>query len=203
MYLNQYSVRVVGGNEAAGGYVEMSHGQQYSLSLRNDRLVRCDARVEVDGKHVGTWRIAANSSVTLERPAHDTGHFTFYKAGTPEARQVALNEYAPELGLIRVVFTPEQAPRPLAADAGAYGVASAGVPTYGTYTRSLSAGITKSARSAGGTGLSGRSNQQFYQADEIEYDLTQQTVIHLRLVCKDGEPRPLTEYSTPIPPPIR
>ena len=115
MYLNQFSVRVIGGNEQSGGYVELPHGKKYSLSLRNGRDVRCDARVEIDGKDVGTFRIDASRTIRLERPAHDTGRFTFYKLGTAEAHQAGLEEGNPNLGLVKVTFTPEgKVARPLA-----------------------------------------------------------------------------------------
>ena len=113
MQANSYSVRVIGGLEVAGGYVEMSHGQTYSLQLRNSRNTRCDASVYLDGKHVGTWRVPSHTSINIERPAHDKGKFTFYKVGTSEARQAQLNESSDDLGLVRVVFTPEYEVRPL------------------------------------------------------------------------------------------
>ncbi len=58
--------------------------------------------------------------------------------------------------------------------------------------------------SAGGTGLSGESTQKFGRAVEIQLDYSQETVIHLRLTAKNDidEPRPLTNYSNPVPPPI-
>ena len=53
MYMNGFSVKVIPGNEVAGGYVEIAHGTVYRLALRNDTDVRCDARVEIDGTNVG------------------------------------------------------------------------------------------------------------------------------------------------------
>jgi len=215
MYLNDFSVRIPESNEAPGGYVEMRHGQTYTLKLRNSRNVRCDARVEIDGKHVGTWRVRTNSGITLERPAHDTGQFTFYKLGTPEASAAQLNGGDPNLGLVRVTFMPERErvyptawpkpwepwPRPPwqpwpipyrhQYDWSASTKSLAEMPMAGNYQ----------SRSAGGTGLSGASGQQFVDAGHIDYDYSQQTVIHLRLVCKDDHgPRPLTSTSNPVPP---
>ena len=211
MYLNDFSVRIPEGNEAPGGYVEMRHGQTYTLKLRNSRNVRCDARVEIDGKHVGTWRIRTNSGITLERPAHDTGQFTFYKLGTPEASAAQLNGGDPNLGLVRVTFMPEkvyryptawpkwpscppyppQTPLPFRQYDWSASTKSLSMPMAGSYQ----------SRSAGGTGLSGASGQRFVDAGHIDYDYSQQTVIHLRLVCKDDHgPRPLTSASNPVPP---
>lgn len=194
MYLNNFSVRIPEGNEVSGGYVEMEHGKQYALVLRNSRPRRCDARVEVDGKHVGTWRIDSHSILALERPVHDDGRFTFYQVGTSEAGKAHLDPHDPNLGLIKVTFTPEREREELTAKAIYAGASAASAP-------SSYAGMPAS-RSAGGTGLSGHSGQRFQSVRELEYDYTQQTVIHLRLVSQSNEPRPLTSFSSPIPPAI-
>lgn len=209
MYLNDFSVRILEGIETPGGYVEMRHGQKYQLVLGNRHSVRCDVRVEIDGKHVGTWRIPRNSNITLERPVHDTGHFTFYKVGTPEAMQAAVDSGDSNLGLIKVTFTPEKVVNwtvttsyYATGDETSSWAPNAGIKGIGdnpaTYT------MQSHSRSAGGTGLSGHSGQQFTDAEYITYDYTQQTVIHLRLVAVDdySGPRPLTSFSTPVPPRI-
>jgi len=220
MYLNDFSVRVPGGTET-NGYVELPHGRQYSLVLRNARRdVRCDAEVEIDGQHVGTWRIEANSHIRLERPAHDDGRFTFYAAGTKEAQQVNLNEGSSDLGLIKVTFTPEiKMPRTLSSAAWENNIRWSYLPypssaEYGqvssnfftstgdapeqTRTCSLasaggtvsSAGQTKSADRSGGTGLSGVSGQIFNQTYPLNYDYAQRTTIHLRLILRDERQNP-------------
>lgn len=230
MYMNDFSVRIPEGCEVSGGYVELRHGQKYTLRLRNSRSVRCDAHVEVDGKHVGTWRIPAHGSFVLERPEHDTGRFTFYRLGTADAEAAQLDGSDPDLGLVKVTFTPERIRE-------RYGPGSPtwpGPPVYPPYPRwpwdrppepryrpasweysktvgsdstaskSLCASAMPSA-SPGGTGLSGESDQRFGVANRIEYDYSQETTIHLRLVCKDDRrqgPRPLTSTSNPIPPRI-
>jgi len=230
MYLNDFSVRVPEGHESSGGYVELRHGQVYTLRLRNSRNVRCDARVEVDGKHVGTWRIPANQGITLERPEHDSGRFTFYKLGTAEADAAQLNGGDPNLGLVRVTFTPERErryqwsytttpvipyppprryPRPVRPrqpydweyrTTDASNTTMDGNVSYKACSAASPKGLT-----AGGTGLSGESGQRFYNAERIEHDYSQETTIHLRLVCKENDrqgPRPLTSTSNPIPPRI-
>ena len=209
MYLNNFSVRIIGGNEAESGYVEMRHGQVYKLSLRNSRVVNCDARVTIDGKDVGTWRIPSLSSIVLARPVHDDGQFTFYKVGTREARQAQLDEYSGELGLIEVVFTPELV-EPVVYKEYSYqnqwtntgglemGACAPIVAAAGGGSQSRS----EKSLSAGGTGLSGQSNQKFGTTYKIDYDLSQRTTIYLRLVARDDGPRPLTAHSNPIPPRI-
>lgn len=209
MYLNQFSVVVDGGNEISGGYVEMAHGKQYNLRLRNDRSVRCDAHVEIDGKHVGTWRLDAHRNVILERPAHDTGRFTFYKIGSQDADRAGIFSSNPNLGLIKVTFTPELIrPVPIS---HSFSSASSSPVTYENAIFKTGRGLSSNyaamseTHGAGGTGLSGQSSQNFYEVAIMELDYLQQTVINLRLVenkLSQYEPRPLTQYSTPIPPRI-
>lgn len=208
MYLNNFSVRIPEGVDLSG-YVEMRHDTQYTLVLRNNHSVRCDAQVEIDGKYVGAWRLQPHSSFRLERPAHDPGRFTFYKMGTREAEEAALFSGNPNVGLVKVTFTPEKEMkvkvRPLVTGTiwkGSYpkDVIRAYTNDFPGTTAVCSA--SAATRSAGGTGLSGESGQHFVDAPYIDRDFSQQTVIHLRLVCKDGDPRPLTSFSTPVPPPV-
>lgn len=238
MYLNNFSVRVLGGKELPGGYVELEHGRSYCLVLRNDRPTDCDARVEIDGKAIGTWRIPHNTSTTLERPALDNGRFTFYEAASAEAGLAGLAAGDPNLGLVKVTFTPGLLPRPLTVtyagpvpkplaeglDDVAYAAPVVGplakeiddLPVWAvtnvtaasaSETAAIShAGIAHAGSfTSGGTGLSGTSMQVFGTAGPIVPDLTQQTVIHLRLVGRrvGDQPRPLTAYSTPVPPAVR
>jgi hypothetical protein len=110
MQANQYEVQIFPGVERKG-YVEMRHGSQYSIRLDNFHFTRCDASVVIDGQHVGIWRLNAMNStkgVTIERPANNSGRFTFYRSGSIEADQVQLGFVRPEmLGLVSVTFTPE------------------------------------------------------------------------------------------------
>ena len=211
MYTNQFSVRVVGGSEVDGGYVEISHGQQYSLQLRNDRDVSCDAKVEIDGKYIGTFRLGARDGMTLERSLDDDGRFTAYLAGTQDGDKAGLAPGHPDNGLIRVTFTPERKfePRPVyhgsAWDSAWHNEDGVRGGMYKTTACSYS-GAMPACRSEMGTGLSGHSGQRFVSVGALDYDYSGQTVIHLRLVgrkyASDG-PRPLVPHTTPIPPPVR
>lgn len=192
-----------------GGYVEIPHNTPYALILANKRTVRADAHIEIDGKEIGTWRLNAGDTFRLERPANDTGRFTFYKVGTAEAQAAQLSESDPRLGLVKVTFTPERTPRPLRADVNIV-LRGQTYPTYSspTFTSTNDAPVSMTTKSmfqsAGGTGSSGESAQQFISVAALDYDYSQQTVIHLRLVARNGqEPRPLTSFSTPVPPPVR
>ena len=228
MYLNRFSVRVSPGKELESGYVALVHNTQYTLHLKNDRDEPCDAEVVVDGKSVGTFRVYAHQSFALERPSGDKGKFTFYKLGTPEASQAQLSDND-NLGLISVTFKPAKKfmgvlytqPQPVVT----YGHYRTRVQTNqwtysGTATVSASAELgsvsmdsaesdsvpmagLSSSYSAGGTGLSGQSNQSFSSVTALDYDPEQFTTINLRLVASADGPRPLTQVANPIPPRIR
>ncbi|MBC8141849.1 MAG: hypothetical protein H7Y38_10465 [Armatimonadetes bacterium] len=229
MKLNNFSVIVPEGNETRDGYVELPHAGRYSLRLVNDSALRCDALVETDGKEVGKWRVEANSFIILERPVNDTGYFTFYVAGTSEAKEAGIVRHN-DLGLLKVTFTPEKKPIPLTGlanrryDAGSplgglqqdqyFSDPQAEEADMPVFSRSRgdgepTGGFVEGApapaplRRAGGTGLSGRSDQTFVSASPIDYDENNQVTIHLRLVERDDKtPRPLVGVSrqTPVPP---
>ena len=192
--VNNFSVRVPEGSESDDSYVTLRYGTKYRLLLINGKAVRCNAKVEIDGKHQGTWQIEAGDRIILERPAQDEACFTFYKLESKEAQQVELSA-SPNLGLIKVTFTPElvrQQPEITRSYGGGQSVSFKGV------TRGVTRGM-----SAGGTGLSGHSDQNFGRAERMELDDSQQTVIHLRLVAaSEDEPRPLRSFSNPIPPSV-
>ena len=202
MYLNDFSMRVPEGKELPGGYVELEHNTQYTLNLRNNRSVRSKADVYIDGKNVGSFRLAPHETLKLERPVHDDGLSTFYKFGTPEAAAANLAD-GPDIGLVRVVFTPELAQtiypyRPWL-PWGTHWTTDAWTNT----SASFASGPVALAATAGGTGLSGKSDQSFMTVPDLALDTSQQTTINLRLVCRgDDGPRPLTAFSTPVPPKV-
>lgn len=113
MHLNQFSLRIAGGHETSSGYVELRHGQQYRIVLRNDRSVPCDAEVLISGKSIGVFRLCAHAGLTLERMPDDDGCFTFCKVGTTEADACGIDAGHPDIGLVQAVFTPQKAPLPI------------------------------------------------------------------------------------------
>lgn len=176
MKLNGFSVTILEGKEATDGYVYMKHGTQYTILLQNEINRRCDAEVYLDDQQVGIWRIDCNSTVRIERPVHDSGRFTFYQVGTPEAHKAGIAETT-STGLIRVLFKPER-------------------------TDLKDSVVSPLARIAGGTGLSGHSAQQFTSVVPLDYAPEDFVIINLRLVSLvEDEPRPLFR-STPIPPAV-
>ncbi len=223
MLLNQFSVRVTNGREVANGYVELSHGTQYALVLRNEQSRRCDAKVTIDGKEIGTFRLNSHGNITLERkPGEDAGKFTFFKEGTSEAKEAQIETGSPNNGLITVVFTPERVVTPIVTHTHHWEPDyEPWIPRYqphwgdwqwkdnSVYTANSTLCETKGlsgscSRSAGGTGLTGHSDQNFYDVGPIDYDLTGQTTINLRLVATDEKAvRPLVGQSSPIPPYIK
>jgi len=220
MYLNSFSVRVPEGSEKTSGYVEIEHGKKYTLVLRNNHWVCCDAQVSIDGKDIGTFRVDPCSSIRLERMPDDDGRFTFYRKGSKEYIKSDLDNVSIEdLGLIRVTFTPEkdslEIDEVLWTDETLLNVNdetlwNVNEPlgdkiycgdvldniTYSACTHRRDSGVTAQncSISSGGTGLSGHSNQGFISVGSIQKDYSQQTTINLRLVERKNrseDPRPL------------
>lgn len=110
MRVGNVAVIVQQGREKESGYVHISHGQKYALTLQsywNNR--RCDAQVTIDGKDMGTFRLDAYGKIALERPQHDEGCFTFYASDTEEYAKASGGSVAKDLrGLVTVVFKPER-----------------------------------------------------------------------------------------------
>lgn len=163
MELKGFSIRVPEGVELPEGYVGLEHNTKYTLVLHNTRSTRCDVRVEIDGKHIGTWRIEQQASITLERPAYDAGRFTFYRIGTVEASKVGLRKGDPKVGLVKVTFTPEQQYEldSLESQFTSLEMGKDVDAELESIKASLLGPGNASSFSAGGTGLSGSSNQQF------------------------------------------
>lgn len=180
MITNEYEVVIPEGNDIGEGYVEMRHNTQYSLYLKNHREVPCDAEVTIDGIRVGTWRVNAHDEIQIERPVHDTGHFTFFKVGTDDAREAGIAKNSNN-GLISVLFKPEVAFDDLGLNA---------------------APLSLDGYASGATGLTGESKQRFGNAPSIHHDMARSYTIHLRLVAPREDIRPLLTRSTLIPPPV-
>ena len=184
MRLGNFAVEIPQGKEGPSGYITIKHNTKYTIQLINFGYPRCDAKIKIDGKSVGVWRIMSREYDHIERPIHDTGCFTFYQFGTYEAEKAGLTQ-SEDLGLISVLFKPDKERR-------------------NTRWCRFNMGNTELSRKGklGGTGLSGKSEQKFCKAPMLNYDKTGYVQIYLRLVCEmlggDEEPRPLP----PMPPVI-
>lgn len=214
MRVGNFSVIIPEGRERDTGHVALNHSQQYTIRLMSHSHRRCDAEVTVDGKPVGTFRLNSHDSMTLERPSHDTGRFTFYQADSGEAAQVGVAGIAsPDRGLIQVRFRVErqyERPKHLGS-IRTCGMNPQSQPSYdgatcnrgGEREEKTSGGIFVGAQNcaAGVTGLSGQSQQSFYSVAPLDYDPSEETVITIRLVVGDNGPRPLTAASraNPVP----
>lgn len=212
MRVGNFSVLVLPGRERDSGHVVLPHGSVYSLRLGNNFSGRrCDAEVTIDGKPVGTFRLASGEAMTLERPAHDEGRFTFYRADSAEAATAGGGKISGDArGLVQVVFRPEM--RNLSQYVTRGGTAETSLDCYKGGEEKTSGGIIRSMGmgqaqncSAGITGLSEHSNQRFQEVACLNYDVANETTITLRLVAGDEGPRELTAAqvrSNPVPAPV-
>lgn len=208
MRVGNFCLIIPEGSEKDSGHIMMSHGQQYTIQLRNQWNDRaCDVELTIDGKDEGGWRVHANGNMTLERPAHDHGRFTFYRSASEQASTAgaACVENA-DRGLIVARFKPEHrrsrakvlnASNVMRGAGGQSCRPQGDTPTDSDIEVSTSAGIT---------GLSGYSSQQFSSVAPLNYDPTQEVVISIRLVCDDLV-RPLSpvqvmKRSNPTPAPV-
>lgn len=158
MRTGDYTLRIKGASESEEGYVYLAHGTQYTLVAENVSSLRCNVELKIDGNMVGAWRIPARGKIELERPVNDPGRFTFFETGSREAKIAGLSS-SDESGVIEARFIPE-----VENDAD------------------LSSAALYSGSRAGGTGLTGHSEQEFGEAEEMELDLQKAKRIWLRLV---------------------
>lgn len=205
MKFDNYLVRIPEGQEFADGYVALRHGTQYSLSLLllgewySTKPNRYNAQITIDGIDVGTWRVTSGQMTTIEHGVDDNGKFTFYRADSREAIAVGLDSVnRNQLGLVSVTFIPEKKPSRYGSGQSISKLVTRGdINAYDENT-------TRGGFTVGGTGLSGRSQQEFDIAENMILDRSKAVTISLRLICDssrdDNESRPLR--GNPVPPPI-
>ncbi len=220
MYFKGCTLRVNNAEEE-NAYVKMRHGQRYDITIASGFNVKSDAVVYIDGKEVGIYRLEAYGSIRLERPLNDNGRFTFYRKNSNEFKKSRLNEVpSNDLGLISVHIYPEilKIPSPWHWPVlGSYlpdnwvsgqpfnfttSDADGPIASNSTEREVKTSGFLMAA---GGTGLSGHSNQGFIDVHTIERDYNNSVSLNLRLVediRPDEHIRPLTSYSTKVPEPV-
>lgn len=222
MRVGSFSVMIPEGKERETGHVVLEHGTQYRLRLGNHHHRRCDALVLIDGKEIGMFRVNAGSSVTLECSALDKGKFTFFKADSKEGEQVgSILVATSDRGLVQVTFKVEKKQNPhqgmtydtatlRSRGPGGQSMVGSDYPTPTSYEGEMKTcgGILTPQNfgmAAGVTGLTGQSNQSFYEVPNLDYDPAEETVISLRLVADVMIPRPLTTVpkSNPVPNAVR
>lgn len=119
VYFENYSVRVFRDNGMPANeknqYVSLVNGEKYRIRLKNQDKRDCVCKVTIDGKFMGVFFVNANQQVDLERPAHDSGRFTFYTVDSQEGQALQLStEVKPnDLGLVEVEFTPIKPEEPV------------------------------------------------------------------------------------------
>ena len=200
----------------------------YKIVLINRKSRRCDASVEIDDNHVGSFRIMGNSSMTIERPVDKARKFTFFKASSEGASKAGYNPTKSSTnGLIKVTFTPEIGrivnrvhkikPSPFeviepTSTTETYRVlsynSSGGRVTKG-FSNNLATNESYGARvtsyddeeslEEGITGLTGTSNQKYRDVSALHYDMDNQVTIQFRLVYGgNADIEPLGTPSKPI-----
>lgn len=198
MRVGQFSVFIPEGREMSSGHVSLKHGQQYTVKVINHNSVEADAEITIDGKIVGCFRIAPRRDIQLERNPNDRGKFTFYKLDSTEGQQINLAQIsANDLGLVQVVCKPAKKKEEIRVLRSA-----GGQHTNTSYPRGQSMSGELRTLSAGGTGLSGHSSQNFVEVSAIDYDIEGITTISLRLVEENNQPREMkanNEKANPVP----
>lgn len=207
MRVGNFSLYIPEGRERSSGHVEMAHGTQYHLKLDNHDHRQCDAEVTIDGKCVGTFRIAGHSGINLETVPGDGGRFTFYATDTQEFLAAAGGDVSKDLrGLVQVTFKPEKVVWRHRGP-GDHFIKGGGPSLQGQAFNcsNLKARDCAVPTSAGITGMSGHSDQRFHQVPDLVHDQGAEVTISVRLVSGAGlGPRPLVaqRQSNPVPAPV-
>jgi hypothetical protein len=223
--VNRANKRNINGHK----YFALPHMGEYSLTLKNGGVSRCDAHVWIDGNKVGVWRINSYSDITIERPVDKQRKFTFFKEDSEIAETIGIRSGRDSNGLIKVVFKPEKL-QDIFEDRddcfdGPYRYCSMNA------SRSLNKGIARDGGilercvnqsvnyesqpasfnnfSGGATGLGKHSDQRFNNVSAIyNIDTSNITTIELRLIvdndfARDHEFVPLTpQHFIKAPPKI-
>ena len=195
MKISGFMLEIPEGRELTSGHVEMKHGQTYRIRLGNFITARCDAVLSIDGEPVGRWRLESGQCSTIERPSTSNGRFTFLVLDSVRGQGLKRNT---ETGLIVAEFYPED-PEPLeetilfakprmmeAEDAATPLPENADIDTH----------------DAGGTALTGHSDQAFKSAPSMRVSDTPLAVISLRLVARKSLFRFGWPKANPIPEPL-
>jgi hypothetical protein len=193
-HLKKYAL-YIGESQGAtpDGYERMRHGQTYSIKLQNNTAKRCDVEISIDGARIDTWRLFAHQNAELKSPDNCHKRFTFLAIGSQEAGAAQLHAVSRNaLGVVKAQFFPEKTPKPLVVN-----------ENYSSPKRGCTMGF-----SAGGTGLSGHTFQQYGTASPIEREDEDKSVtIEVRLIEDDGTANitPLHRHNDRVrtaPPPV-
>lgn len=127
----------------------------------------CDALVRVDGNEVGIFRLNAETAKVFERPVEQEGKFTFFELGTGAATRAGLKA-GKDLGLVQVMFMPELLSKKVEVYDDLVLYSSPDIPWSDGDLDNLE-DSSRASLGSGGTGLTGRSEQEFYNVEAIEH----------------------------------
>lgn len=173
-------------NRTGAKYVGLNNNSEYKIKLINQRDTICDVDVDLEGRHIGRWRINAHDDIVIERPAKINQKFTFFSETNRHAIEAGVNIGGEQNGLLKATFYPKKP----------YREEPVMIPESVSYQSARSANVTSSIRrssprgfKSGVTLLGDYSDQQFdttrrLRADEIDW--SNKTTIYLRLVVRDA-----------------
>lgn len=201
-----FSFNIVGGTHTHNRYVEMKHGQKYSVNITNNSLKKCQASLTIDGSHMGDFIIGAHSNVDIDRPVHSHKRFTFYRTDMSSSLTTGIIPACFNNGLVEVTFIPEKA-HTYTYTSSIFDTDSCDLESASFSTNDIKQMSFRNCSYAeGGTALSGHSHQHFRTVSSLKLDYSKQVTLSYRLVGVDG---PLyDDYIEPIyfkqipPPPV-
>lgn len=91
-------------------YYAMPSGSNYSIVLNNHRFLPADARIWIEGRDVGLFRIPGHGRISVERPAGQSLKFSLVNERTDYARMQGVVPGAEENGLVEILFYPQLIP---------------------------------------------------------------------------------------------
>jgi hypothetical protein len=92
------------------GSFKLSHGTEYKVMITNNHsLCQANAKVYIDGKLIGYFRLDTNSNIKIERPDNDqkARKLTFFNINSDEGKAGGL-VMSSDLGKIRVDIQKER-----------------------------------------------------------------------------------------------
>lgn len=196
---SDYSINITHGLHKPNRYVEMKHGTQYGVTMKNNTSKRCQASLSIDGEHIGDYIIDKYASITIHRPLHSHKQFTFYRSDSDCSFHSGIIPGRRQNGVVEVTFIPE---RNVYTQNCFYSYDSC--PS--TINKNMSIDSSSRSRySEGGTALSGHSNQEFIPVKSISLDYNHKVILSLRLVAVnydmyDMDIEPLSIRQRPPPP---
>lgn len=147
----------------SNGSFKLSHGTEYKVMLTNHSSCQANAKVYIDGKRIGHFRLKTNSNIMIERPDDDqkARKLTFFSINSEEGRAGGLVRSS-ELGKIKVEIQKEREPDSWSVDswlsADSWWSGSGGGRQY------------IQCDGIGGTALGRASKQKFCTASQIEVE---------------------------------